>query len=309
MSRRVDSVGAKQRPLARPSVYPRLARPGRGDGRSQIGPAMNVTSMPGQIRVAKGFCSFVRKTLGSWARVAEFWSSSAFAGRTRLPCNCCVVPPLDSAPSHEPRLRPGDPASRLMVGSADHSIAGFHVAQHSCCRPNNLPLYGGLMADNRQSICSQSEHGDGAGWSTEFNGVRSVTQRHDLPPASAGRWRLCETTFTQRAFERSGLFDARCDVDSTSFPSFFMDKDTQTSTKPLKTIRFRGISASVFENKSDKGDVFHKVSIVRTYKDGRNFKTTPTFSRDELPIVSLVAQQAFDFILTEELDQRDTGQR
>ena len=88
-----------------------------------------------------------------------------------------------------------------------------------------------------------------------------------------------------------------------------MDKDSSTSTKPVKTFRFRGISASVFENKTDNGEVFHKVSIVRTYKDGRNFKTTPTFSRDELPIVHLVARQAFMFILTEERDLRDADQR
>lgn len=88
-----------------------------------------------------------------------------------------------------------------------------------------------------------------------------------------------------------------------------MSKDSSTSTKPVKTFRFRGISASVFSNENDKGDVFHKVSIVRTYKDGRDFKTTPTFSRDELPIVSLVSQQAFDFILNEERDQRDADNR
>ena len=87
-----------------------------------------------------------------------------------------------------------------------------------------------------------------------------------------------------------------------------MSKESSASTKPVKTYRFRGISASIFENKTDKGELFHKVSIVRTYKDGKNFQTTPTFSRDELPIVALVAQQSFDFILCEERDQRETEQ-
>ena len=86
-----------------------------------------------------------------------------------------------------------------------------------------------------------------------------------------------------------------------------MSRDSQNSTKPLKTFRFRGVSASVFENQTDKGELFHKVSIVRTYKDGKRFHTTPTFSRDELPIVTLVAQQAYDFILTEERDVRRAG--
>ncbi|MEZ6128962.1 MAG: hypothetical protein R3C59_09785 [Planctomycetaceae bacterium] len=88
-----------------------------------------------------------------------------------------------------------------------------------------------------------------------------------------------------------------------------MANDSQTSTKPLKTIRFRGISASVFENHSDKGETFHKVQIVRTFKDGKDFRTTPTFSRDELPIVILVAQEAFDYILCAERDNRKESSR
>lgn len=83
-----------------------------------------------------------------------------------------------------------------------------------------------------------------------------------------------------------------------------MENETQTSTKPSATFRYRGISASVFENHSEKGDPYYKVSIVRTYKDGKDFKSTPTFSRDELPIVMLVAQQAYEFVLTTERDNR-----
>ena len=71
-------------------------------------------------------------------------------------------------------------------------------------------------------------------------------------------------------------------------------------TKPLKVFRNRGISASVFENHSrnDGRDVtFHKVSLQRTYKDGDEFKTTNSFSRDDLPVARHVLQQAWEFIL------------
>lgn len=81
-----------------------------------------------------------------------------------------------------------------------------------------------------------------------------------------------------------------------------MENDTSNSKKPIKTFRHRGISASVFENKSDKGDLFYKVQIVRTYKDGKKFFSSPTYSRDELPLVILLAEQAFNFVLCEERD-------
>lgn len=82
------------------------------------------------------------------------------------------------------------------------------------------------------------------------------------------------------------------------------NKSTQTSTKPVKSFRLRGISAGVFENESADGDLYYKVQIVRTYKDGKDFKSTPTFSRDELPIVMLVAHDAYAYVLRTERDNR-----
>jgi hypothetical protein len=92
------------------------------------------------------------------------------------------------------------------------------------------------------------------------------------------------------------------------FPLFIManakePEMAQAPTKPVKSFRLRGVSASVFENhaKSDGRDVtFHKVSLQRTYKDGNEFKTTTSFSRDDLPIARHVLQQAWEFILNAE---------
>ena len=78
---------------------------------------------------------------------------------------------------------------------------------------------------------------------------------------------------------------------------------SKDSVKPVHVIRLRGITASVFANiaETKNGDVtFHKVSVQRVYKDGDVFKTTSTFGRDDLPIVRLLSDRAWQFILDTE---------
>ena len=84
-----------------------------------------------------------------------------------------------------------------------------------------------------------------------------------------------------------------------------MDHSNKPS-KPAKVFRLRGVSASVFANKPPKGrDVpFYKVGLQRTYMDGDEFKTTTSFSRDDLPIVNLLIQRAWEFILETEVEDR-----
>ncbi|MCA9073691.1 MAG: hypothetical protein KDA93_01570 [Planctomycetaceae bacterium] len=78
------------------------------------------------------------------------------------------------------------------------------------------------------------------------------------------------------------------------------------NNQPIETFRLRGVSASVFENQTDDDRPFYKVSLVRTYKDGDQFKTTSTFSRDDLPIVAHLAHQAWESILECEQEQRSS---
>ena len=82
------------------------------------------------------------------------------------------------------------------------------------------------------------------------------------------------------------------------FPPLAMERNT-TSTKPVKTFRLRGITASVFKN-SSKSDgrtaSFHKLTIQRTYKDGESFKNTTSFSRDDWPIIALLGSRAWEYI-------------
>lgn len=91
----------------------------------------------------------------------------------------------------------------------------------------------------------------------------------------------------------------------TSVPPISMTS-SKDSVKPIQTFRLRGITASVFANKAEtkNGDItFHKVSIQRTYKDGDEFKTTASFGRDDLPIVRLLTDRAWHFILDTEANR------
>lgn len=84
----------------------------------------------------------------------------------------------------------------------------------------------------------------------------------------------------------------------------------QSSTKPVKVFRVRGLSAAIFANhaKVEGRDVtFHKVSVQRTYKDGDEFKTTTSFSRDDLPTVRLLIDRAWQFILDTEASRTKDG--
>ena len=86
-----------------------------------------------------------------------------------------------------------------------------------------------------------------------------------------------------------------------------MENDSSTSTKPVKTFRYRGISASIFENHTDQGELFHKVQVVRNYKTEDGFAATSTFTRSDLPVVIHVSQQAFEFVLTAENTAREVA--
>ena len=78
------------------------------------------------------------------------------------------------------------------------------------------------------------------------------------------------------------------------------------SNKPVKSFRLRGITASVFENQSEDGKSFYKVTLQRSYKQDDEWKSTNSFGRDDLPLVSLLTKQAWEFILnTESKSQKD----
>ena len=70
-----------------------------------------------------------------------------------------------------------------------------------------------------------------------------------------------------------------------------MTKDE--SRQPVLTMG-SGVNAKMFENTTKEGKVFDKVQIVRTYWADGEFKSTSSFSIDELPQVILYASKMYE---------------
>lgn len=75
-----------------------------------------------------------------------------------------------------------------------------------------------------------------------------------------------------------------------------------TTNRPIHVIRRKGVKASIFVNRSGESE-FSKVTVQKIYRDDSgNWKTTTSFGRDDLPIVSLVTKRAWEWILEREAE-------
>ena len=75
------------------------------------------------------------------------------------------------------------------------------------------------------------------------------------------------------------------------------------SKKPVHTIRFGNISAAIWENEGQKG-TFHSVTLTRSYKDGDQWKDTPSMNRDDLLVAAKCLDQAHSWICDQAQAQR-----
>jgi len=66
-------------------------------------------------------------------------------------------------------------------------------------------------------------------------------------------------------------------------------------SKPVHTIRYGMIKASIWKNHTKSGDR-HTVSVVRLYRNGDQWKESTRFGRDDLQLVAKVADQAHTWI-------------
>ncbi len=64
---------------------------------------------------------------------------------------------------------------------------------------------------------------------------------------------------------------------------------------PAHEIRLGNIRASIWENKGDQG-VWFNVSVTRLYRQGADWKSTTSFGRDDLPLVSKAVEMAYTWI-------------
>ena len=70
---------------------------------------------------------------------------------------------------------------------------------------------------------------------------------------------------------------------------------SKSNSQPVHKIRHGAISASIWRQVTDKGDMFN-VTFQRAYKDGETWKNSTTFGRKDLLVVSLIAARAFEWI-------------
>jgi hypothetical protein len=66
--------------------------------------------------------------------------------------------------------------------------------------------------------------------------------------------------------------------------------------RPVHEIKLGRIRVSIWCNQHDRQDAWFSVSISRFYRDGDEWKTTNSFSRDDLPLVSKAAEMAYAWI-------------
>ena len=65
--------------------------------------------------------------------------------------------------------------------------------------------------------------------------------------------------------------------------------------KPVHEVRLGRIKATIWQNQTETG-VRHNVQLRRLYKDGKEWKTSDSFGRDDLPLVGKVADLAHTWI-------------
>ncbi len=69
----------------------------------------------------------------------------------------------------------------------------------------------------------------------------------------------------------------------------------QTKATPVHEIRLGRVKAAIWENETQNG-VMLNVTLRRLYRDGKQWKDSGSFSRDDLPLVAKVADMVHTWI-------------
>ena len=76
------------------------------------------------------------------------------------------------------------------------------------------------------------------------------------------------------------------------------------SNQPADTIRLPGgLKATIWFNRSEKGNTFASTEISRTYKTQDGFRDSHSYSQDDLLRVARLAGMAFDRIIELKAEQ------
>jgi hypothetical protein len=72
----------------------------------------------------------------------------------------------------------------------------------------------------------------------------------------------------------------------------------KTNQKPIHEIRLGTVKAAIWRDQAGES-IRHNVTFSRLYKKGEEkWKSSDSFGRDDLPKLALVAQKAYEWILT-----------
>ena len=80
-----------------------------------------------------------------------------------------------------------------------------------------------------------------------------------------------------------------------------MPKD-KAKVKPVHEIRLGRIKAAIWENETQNGTMYN-VTLCRLYRDGKQWKDSTSFGRDDLPLVAKVADRVHSWIFEQNQGQ------
>ena len=72
-------------------------------------------------------------------------------------------------------------------------------------------------------------------------------------------------------------------------------------TKPIHEVRIGSIRAAVWKNETETG-VRYNTTFSRLYKNGEQWASTESFSRDDLLLLAKVADQTHSWICTQNME-------
>jgi hypothetical protein len=112
---------------------------------------------------------------------------------------------------------------------------------------------------------------------------------------------LTGLSLVDEASSTSAFFALAFDLQFSSLKGrCFMSTD-----RPVHEIRMGRIKAAIWRNENESGSWF-SVQLTRIYKSEKGWETSNSFSRDELPLVSKVADLAHTWIYTNGNDRDDS---
>lgn len=71
------------------------------------------------------------------------------------------------------------------------------------------------------------------------------------------------------------------------------------ANRPVHEFKLGRIRASIWPNENDRRETWFSVSIERVYRDGDQWRTTTSFGRDDLPLISKASELAYAWIWNE----------